>query len=85
MALNNAAIISLGKFSFMQGDAGSFSSDNSSFDGIYSFEVLEHILDSVNAIQEMVRGLKPGGFLLLSVRYRFSLGLHIKRIYCQNG
>lgn len=49
------------------------------FDGVYSFEVLEHIIDPEIAIREMVRVLKPGGFLLLSMPNRFSLDLHIRK------
>jgi len=49
------------------------------FDGVYSFEVLEHIIDPEMAIQQMVRVLKPGGFLLLSMPNRFSLDLHIRK------
>lgn len=38
-----------------------------SFDYVFAFEVLEHIDDDAEALQEWVRYLRPGGRLLLSV------------------
>jgi SAM-dependent methyltransferase len=38
-----------------------------SFDTVVSTEVLEHVADPLQAMREMRRVLKPGGFLILSV------------------
>lgn len=42
---------------------------DSSFDVVLCSEVLEHIPNPVNAIQELVRVLKPGGTLLLTAPF----------------
>lgn len=49
------------------------------FDGVYSFEVLEHLPDPLAAVREMIRIVKPGGFVLLSFPHRFSLDLQLKK------
>ncbi|MDD4869219.1 MAG: class I SAM-dependent methyltransferase [Kiritimatiellae bacterium] len=51
-------------------------SDNS-FDGCYAFEVLEHVWDPLCVCREMVRIVKEGGFILISVPLVFSLDLHL--------
>ena len=43
-----------------------------SFDLILCTEVIEHITDSVSAIREMYRLLKPGGILILSTPQKWS-------------
>jgi len=37
------------------------------FDYVYSFSVLEHVSDPKTVLQEMVRVLKPGGILIISI------------------
>jgi len=49
------------------------------FDGVYSFEMLEHVWDPLAAVQEMVRVTKPGGFVLISAPLVFSLDLHLTK------
>jgi len=49
------------------------------FDGVYSFEVLEHVPDPLKVVQEMIRIVKPGGFVFLSFPHRFSLDLHLNK------
>jgi ubiquinone/menaquinone biosynthesis C-methylase UbiE len=48
-------------------------------DGVYSFEVLEHLWDPKIALKEMIRVTKPGGFLLISMPNGFSLDLHLHK------
>lgn len=52
---------------------------DSSVEGAYSFEVLEHLWNPVLAIREMVRVVKPGGFVLISCPNHFSLDLHLRK------
>ena len=50
---------------FSEASATEIPFDDSQFDAVFSFEVLEHIPDTEEAIAEMVRVLKPGGKLLI--------------------
>lgn len=45
--------------------------DDASVDVLTSFEVLEHVEDEAKALDEMVRVLRPGGTLILSVPNRW--------------
>jgi ubiquinone/menaquinone biosynthesis C-methylase UbiE len=47
-------------------DARQLAFDDAHFDKIYSFHVIEHILNLESALVEMDRVLKPGGRILLS-------------------
>lgn len=51
---------------FVAGDATALPFDNSSFDAVTMFDVIEHIPDDGKAITEALRVLKKDGFLLLS-------------------
>lgn len=51
---------------FVIGDATRLLFPDSSFDAVTMFDVLEHIPDDQAAIAEVLRVLKPGGFLLIS-------------------
>ena len=51
----------------------------SSMDGVYSFEVLEHLWNPLLALREMARVVKPGGFILVSCPNHFSLDLHLRK------
>src|SRR5215207_1538700 len=65
-----------------QGNALALPFGNGEFDRIVAAEVLEHIHADVDAIKELVRVLRPGGTLAISVRgglpedinWRLSLG-----------
>ena len=48
-------------------DAQKMDFEDNSFDIVILTEVLEHIPNDVKAAQEIIRVLKPGGFLLLTV------------------
>lgn len=50
-----------------EGDALNLPFANGEFDRIVAAEVLEHIWDDVDAIKELVRVLRPGGTLAISV------------------
>jgi ubiquinone/menaquinone biosynthesis C-methylase UbiE len=60
-------------------DASACPQPSNSVDGVYCFEVLEHLYDPLKAIREMVRIAKPGGFILVSCPNRFSLDLHLRK------
>jgi glycosyltransferase involved in cell wall biosynthesis/SAM-dependent methyltransferase len=68
-----------GNATFEVADATRLPLGDSSVDGVYSFEVLEHLWDPIAAVREMARITRPGGFLLLSTPNRFSLDLHLKK------
>lgn len=51
----------------VSGDALDMPFPDASFDHVIAAEVLEHIPDDVTAISEIVRVLKPGGFLAVTV------------------
>ena len=65
--------------------------DDAAFDVVTAFDVLEHIADDRAALGEMVRILKPGGTLLLTVpAYEFLWGpqdeiSHHERRYIKRG
>lgn len=64
---------------FIQADLGkSIALPNSSYDFIFSFNAFEHIPDPALAMNEMVRVLRPGGFIWLDFNplYASPLGLH---------
>jgi len=51
---------------FICGDATTLAFDDSVFDAVTMFDVLEHIPDHERAVDEALRVLKPGGHMLLS-------------------
>lgn len=59
--------------------AGRLPLEDSSVDGVYSFEVMEHLWDPLGALAEMARVVKPRGFILISCPNRFSLDLHLNK------
>ncbi len=48
-------------------------------DGAYALELLEHVWEPVAVLREMVRIIRPGGFLFLSAPVGFSLDLHLRK------
>ncbi|NQU41426.1 MAG: class I SAM-dependent methyltransferase [Lentisphaerae bacterium] len=52
---------------------------DSSVDGVYSFEVLEHLWNPCAALCEMARIVKPGGYILVSTPNYLSLDLHLRK------
>jgi ubiquinone/menaquinone biosynthesis C-methylase UbiE len=43
------------------------------FDAVYSVGLMEHFTDPISLIQEQIRVLKPGGFLIIDVPQTFTL------------
>jgi ubiquinone/menaquinone biosynthesis C-methylase UbiE len=56
---------------FLGGNAESLSFKNNIFDFVTCFEVLEHVENQLNALKEILRVLKPGGTIILSVPHRW--------------
>jgi len=56
-----------GSFGFAVGDALRLPFENATFDRVICSEVLEHIPDYMGAVREIIRVLKPGGYLGISV------------------
>ena len=57
-------------YSFFQiNDGGKFPIPDNSIDFVFSSEVIEHVYDTENAIQEISRILKPGGVLLMTTPF----------------
>jgi ubiquinone/menaquinone biosynthesis C-methylase UbiE len=52
---------------FVQGDAGRLPFDDNFFDAVLCMGVIDSVPDGSQAIREMVRVLKPGGVLIVSV------------------
>jgi ubiquinone/menaquinone biosynthesis C-methylase UbiE len=53
--------------------------EDNSVDGVYCFEVLEHVWNPLELMREAWRVLRCGGFMLLSVPNYFSLDMHLKK------
>ncbi|HCF29185.1 MAG TPA: SAM-dependent methyltransferase [Cyanobacteria bacterium UBA11049] len=51
---------------FVCGDATALPFENHSFDAVTMFDLLEHVPDHKKAVEEALRVLRPGGFLLVS-------------------
>ena len=56
-----------GRFSAVRGDARALPFADGSFDRVIAAEVLEHIPDDEFAVRELVRVLRPGGVLAVTV------------------
>lgn len=48
---------------FVRGDASALSFADGTFDGAYARFLLEHVADPLSVVQEMVRVIKPGGWV----------------------
>jgi SAM-dependent methyltransferase len=64
---------------FRQADAARLPVAGASMAGAWAFEVLEHVWDPGAVVEEMIRALRPGGFLLLSFPNHFSLDHHLAK------
>ena len=65
--INMSGVIPEAKHAIDEGDATSIHFANESFDILYCYHVLEHILNPLAALHEMKRVLKRGGILYLGV------------------
>jgi len=52
---------------FVHGDATRLEFASASFDAVTMFDVIEHVPDDQKAMSEVLRVLKPGGYVLVSV------------------
>ncbi len=52
---------------FVCGDATHLAFPSASFDAVTMFDVIEHVPDDKKAMSEVLRVLKPGGYVLVSV------------------
>lgn len=63
---------------FVAGDIERLPVRDRSAECVLAFDVLEHVENPVRALDEAFRVLRPGGWLLMSVPNRASLGMKIK-------
>lgn len=69
---NQVAIdIDPGRHPDVVGDAHNLPFEDQSFDAVLCAEVLEHLIDPMQAISEMRRVLKPGGRAIITTRFVF--------------
>ena len=84
LALQRAAKAKPDQLHLLLANAGKIPLGDATVDGVYSFEVLEHVWDPAEVVAEMIRVVRPGGFVLLSVPNQFSLDWHLpKRWYAR--
>lgn len=60
------------KSNLQQGDAENLPFDDNSFDLVYSWGVLHHSPDTVKAVDEVFRVLKPGGQAKIMIYHKYS-------------
>jgi ubiquinone/menaquinone biosynthesis C-methylase UbiE len=61
------------KVRFTRGDIYRLPFGNASFDAVFASEIIEHLENPSDAVREVARVLKPGGFLVISTPYRENL------------
>ena len=66
--------------SVVQGSAQALPYADCSFDVVYAFKVLPHVVDIRSALIEMARVTRPGGYVLAEFYNRHSLRYLIKRV-----
>ena len=76
-----------GKWVAIQGDAMRLPLREASFDRVICSEVLEHVHDDRQSVAELVRVLKPGGLLAVSVPTYLTESIYwrISKEYCNNS
>lgn len=67
------------KCRFIQASVYSVPLPDNCMDGVFSLEVLEHLMDPMAAFREMARVVSPGGFILISAPNRFSADYHLNK------
>ena len=65
-----AAQVGRTNVAFSQGDLQRLPFDNNTFDLVYSWGVVDHVLAPRQAMRELVRALRPGGHLIVAVYLR---------------
>ena len=70
-------------FSFIQGDIYRLPYEDSSFDAVVASEILEHLEKPQDALKEVARIVRPGGYFIVSTPYcehlRFTLCIHCNK------
>lgn len=61
----------LSNIHFLNGNAESLPFDRNIFDFVTCFEVLEHVENQKKTLEEIIRVLRPGGAIILSVPHRW--------------
>jgi len=79
LALQRAANAKPDSLHLLQANAGKIPLGDATVDGAYSFEVLEHVWNPMEVVREMIRVVRPGGFVLISVPNQFSLDWHLPK------
>jgi SAM-dependent methyltransferase len=65
----------------VQGDATALPIANATLDYVYSFGVLHYIPDTVRAVREIHRVLRPGGCCLVMLYHRSSLNYYLNILF----
>ena len=64
----------------VQADLADLPFENDSFDTVYSFKVLAHVMQIEKALHEMDRITRPGGHMVLEFYNRYSLRTLVKKL-----
>lgn len=78
--INKISLQKKKKFNLFLADATALPFQDESFDGVLSFDVVEHILDDQHFMSEAFRVCKKGGFVVVGTPNRLRLANTVKRL-----